>query len=182
MRLFVAIPLALEVVQQLSSLSARLRSPGDDLRWSTPETWHITLVFLGNSTESQCSCVASRLRELHHPPLPIQLEAPGFFERAGVFFAGVKLTPALVLVQQHVSAGAEACGFVLDSRPYHPHITLARTRNHQSLRKLQTRLQGQPAFSSFVAREFRLYESFLDPNGARHEIRDRFPLVGGKIE
>jgi 2'-5' RNA ligase len=182
MRLFVAIPLAPEVIHQLSSLCAHLRSPGDDLRWSTPDTWHITLVFLGDCADSQHSCIASRLRGLSCPSLPIQLDAPGFFDRAGVFFAGVRLTPALLLLQQHVSASAEACGFVLDSRPYRPHITLARSRNHQSLHKLQTRLQHQPAFSSFVAHEFRLYESFLGSGGARHEIRDRFSLVGSTTE
>ena|ERR1035437_3334348 len=182
MRLFVAIPLAPEVVHQLSSLCGRLRSPGDDLRWSTPETWHITLVFLGNSTDSQLSGIAARLRELHHPHVPIQLEVPGFFERAGAFFAGVRLTSALLLLEQLVEAAAEASGFVLDRGPYHPHITLARSRNQQSLRKLQKRLEDQPAFRGFVAHEFRLYESFLSPTGARHEIRDRFSLVSVEME
>ena len=36
-----------------------------------------------------------RLRELHAAPVPIELEELGFFDRAGIFFAGVALTPEL---------------------------------------------------------------------------------------
>src|ERR1035438_10143876 len=157
MRLFVGIPLAPEVVHQLSALCARLRSSGDGLRWSTPETWHITLQFLGNTSTEQYSCVAARLQELHLPRFPIQLDSPGFFDRAGVFFSGVRLTPALLALQHGVTRAAEACGFVPESRPYQPHITLARTKGRrQILGELKARVHGHTAFSSFVAHEFLL--------------------------
>ena len=179
MRLFVGIPLAPEVVHQLSALCARLRSSGDGLRWSTPETWHITLQFLGNTSTEQYSCVAARLQELHLPRFPIQLDSPGIFDRVAVFFAGVRPTPALFALQRSVSKATEPCGFAPETRPYQPHITLARAKGQrESLAQLKSRLHSQPAFSSFVAQEFLLYESFLGPTGARHEIRDRFPLSG----
>jgi RNA 2',3'-cyclic 3'-phosphodiesterase len=91
MRLFVGIPLTAVVIEELSAISMRLQSQADGLRWSAPESWHITLQFLGNT--QQYECIVSRLRELRLPTLPIQLEGLGFFERAGVFFAGVNLTP-----------------------------------------------------------------------------------------
>jgi hypothetical protein len=34
----------------------------------------------------------------------------------------------------------------------------------------------QPRFTSFIADEFLLYESFLGSAGARHEVRERLPL------
>jgi 2'-5' RNA ligase len=177
MRLFIGIPLALAVVNELSSLSLRLRSSDDGLRWSTPESWHITLQFLGNTTEEQYACIVERLRELPFAPVPVRLDSIGFFERAGVFFAGVDLTPELLSLQQRVIASTSRCGFAPEDRPYHPHITLARTKGRNgkpSLRKLKDSIRVQPRFTGFTATEFLIYESLLSPSGSRYEIRERF--------
>lgn len=177
MRLFIGIPLPPAVVDEFSSLSLRLRSGDNGLRWSTPESWHITLQFLGSTSEEQYTCVAARLRELRFAPVPIQLDSIGFFDRAGIFFAGVALTPELLQLQQSLTAETRPCGFEPEDRPYHPHITLARSKGKggkQSLSKLKNSIRTQPRFSSFNAGEFLIYESFLGPSGSRYEIRERF--------
>ncbi len=109
----------------------------------------------------------------------IQLEGLGLFERAGVFFAGVGLTPELRALQERVTAATSLCGFIPETRPYHPHVTLARTKGKgraQGLEELKARIHRQPAFTSFVAEEFVLYESVTRPTGALYEIRERFRL------
>ncbi len=53
MRLFVGIALADAVVRELESVVARLRSSDSGLRWTEPDSWHITLQFLGNTTPEQ---------------------------------------------------------------------------------------------------------------------------------
>jgi 2'-5' RNA ligase len=177
MRLFAGIPLAATVIDELSAMSVRLRSSADGLRWSAPESWHITLQFLGNTGQEQYECTVARLRELRSPAVPIRVEELGFFERAGVFFAGVGLTPELVLLQQRVTAATSLCGFIPETRPYHPHVTLARTKGKgqwRGLHELKSRIHRQPAFTSFVAEEFVLYESVTRPSGALYEIRERF--------
>ncbi len=177
MRLFIGIPLEPAVVEQLARLVARLQRPADGLRWSRPETWHITLQFLGETSAEQLACTASKLRTLSPAPFSIQIEGLGFFDRAGVFFAGVRLNPELVALQRSVVAATSGCGFPQDDRPYHPHITLARTKGHgASMRDLKPRVGRVPPFSSSATREFLLYESFLGPGGSRYEIRERFPL------
>src|SRR3984957_4049695 len=176
MRLFVGIPLTAAVIEELSAISMRLQSHADGLRWSAPESWHITLQFLGNT--QQYECIVSRLRELRLPTLPIRLEGLGFFERAGVFFAGVNLIPALEALQQRVTAATGLCGFIPETRPYHPHITLARSKGKggRGLRVLKSKIHRDPKFSRFVADVFVLYESGPGPGGFRYEIRDRFSL------
>jgi len=114
MRLFVAIPLSDAVADELTAITARLRSRSDGLRWQQPESWHITLQFLGSTSQQQYECILPRLRELHLPPLPVRLEGLGFFDRAGVFLATVKVSPALLQLQQRVTAATEPCGFVSD--------------------------------------------------------------------
>jgi RNA 2',3'-cyclic 3'-phosphodiesterase len=176
MRLFVGIPLAAAVIEELSAISMRLQSHADGLRWSVPESWHITLQFLGNTP--QYECIVSGLRDLRSPSVPIQLEGLGFFDRAGVFFAGVNLTPELEALQQRVTAATGLCGFIPETRPYHPHISLARskTKGARGLRELKGKIHRDPRFSGFVAEEFVLYESVLGPGGSRYEIRDQFIL------
>ncbi len=174
-RLFIGIPLPETVMGELAALTERLRSPLDGLRWSAATGWHITLQFLGKTDAEQYACVVAGLRKIGFPPFEIQLEPPGFFERAGVFFAGVRLSPELVRLQELVVAASQPCGFVPEDRPYHPHITLARSKDGQrQLRGLKSRLGGGTEFSGFRAAEFLLYESFPGPGGSRYEVRERF--------
>jgi 2'-5' RNA ligase len=117
----------------------------------------------------------------------IRLGDLGFFDRAGVFFVVVSVTPQLTRLQQAVTMATSDCGFVPeDRRPYHPHITLARRKGQSgsSIRELKRRLEAgtssTPRFSQFTAQEFLLYESFLGPSGSRYEVRASFPLDGNK--
>lgn len=178
MRLFIGIPLSAGVVAELAALTARLKSPNDGLRWSAEAGWHITLQFLGQTSADQYACVAAGLRQIGHAPFEIQLEPPGFFDRAGVFFAGVRVSSELIRLQEHVVAATWSCGFVPEDRPYHPHITLAREKGgRHAMRKLKSRISGEAEFSAFTASEFFLYESFPGPTGSRYEVRERFAMA-----
>lgn len=177
MRLFIGIPLAAAVVNELAALTAGLKSPNDALRWSAEAGWHITLQFLGQTNADQYACVAAGQRRIRYAPFQIQLEPPGFFDRAGVFFAGVRLSPELTRLQERVVAATTPCGFVPEDRPYHPHITLARDKGgRHGLHQLKSRISSNAQFSAFVAKEFLLYQSFPAPGGSRYEVMERFAL------
>jgi len=177
MRLFVGIPLSGPVARELAALSQRLRSSGDGFRWTVGESWHITLQFLGNAAQEQCECARARLRELHLPPVPIGFEGLGVFDRAGVFFVGVKLSPELLALQKRVTEATALCGFVPEARAYQPHITLARSKGQrQGIGEFKAKIPRQAKFSGFDAMEFLLYESFPGSTSSRYEVRERFPL------
>jgi 2'-5' RNA ligase len=175
MRLFVGVPLATAVIAELSAITVHLRSGGDGLRWSAPDSWHITLQFLGNTTQEQYECTVARLRQLRLPPVPIRLEGLGFFDRSGVFFAAIRVTTELLLLQERVTTATQLCGFDPEARSFQPHITLARSKG-KGFRELKAKLPQQPNFTRFDAEEFLLYESFLGSSGSRFEVRERFPL------
>jgi RNA 2',3'-cyclic 3'-phosphodiesterase len=178
MSLFVGIALASAVQEELSRMAVRLRRADDGLRWSAPESWHITLQFLGSSERNAYECALARLGEIHLSPFTVQLEEPGIFDRAGVFFVGVHSSPHLTALERHVVAATTLCGFTPEMRPYHPHITLARSRgsNVDALRGLKTRLSATPHFTPFLVSEFLLYESKPTATGSLYEVRDRFRL------
>jgi RNA 2',3'-cyclic 3'-phosphodiesterase len=178
MRLFIGIPLGADTARELAALTEQLSTPSDGLCWSAASGWHITLQFLGTTSMDQYACVTAGLGRIRCPSFAIELEPPGFFDRAGVFFAGVRLSPNLVCLQEHVVAATQSCGFEPERRPYHPHITLARSKGgRQGLHQLKTRIGELRAFSGFVANEFWLYESFPGPDGSRYQVRERLPLT-----
>lgn len=186
MRLFVGIPLADAVMHELAAVVARLRvdesrvrPSAGGLRWTEHESWHITLQFLGNTTQDQFECLTARLFEVRSATVPVQLSELGFFDRAGILFANVAVTPELVGLQQRVVSATSQCGSIAETRPFHPHITLARAKGQgrwAELRELQSRVPSQPTFTRYTAREFLLYESHLGQGGSRYAVREQFPL------
>lgn len=189
MRLFVGIPLADRVSQELAALCGRLHADAPELRWSAPESWHITLQFLGSGSAGQLDCLTLRLAEVGSTPVPVRLGNLGIFDRAGIFLVAVERTPELQKLQQRVMQATAQCGFVAEERPYLPHITLARAKGdgRRQLRRVQERQAGKPAasdptgaggFTPFTATEFLLYESHLGPGGAKYEVKARFALNG----
>lgn len=180
MRLFVAIPLPAAVIEELAAIPAQLRPFAPALRWSAPESWHITLQFLGAAGQEQYQCAVSRLRQVQSRPISIRFRELGFFDRAGVFFAGVAVTPDLLSLHERVIAATVQCAFVPEDRPFHPHITLARAKGdagRRDMERLQRRISRPPRFNPFLAGEFVLFESFLGDSGARYDVRERFPLA-----
>jgi 2'-5' RNA ligase len=154
------------------------------LRWTAPDSWHITLQFLGNAAEEQLECLKTRLGEVRASAFPVQLGALGRFDRAGVFFADVTVTLELAALERGVVAATSGCGFAAETRPFHPHITLARAKGHgrsAELRALESKVRNQPAFTRFKATEFVLYESHLGADGARYEARMRVALADKAI-
>lgn len=179
MRLFVGIPLPDEVRAELAAVVAQLRRGGEELRWSAPDSWHITLQFLGSANAEQLACLKDRLGELHSVPVPVRVGALGAFERAGVVFVDVEVGAELLALQQSIVAATLQCGFEPEERPFHPHITLARARGRKRFRAVpapRSWREKPPKFSAFAAKEFLLYESFTEPAGSRYEVRARFPL------
>ena len=181
MRLFIGIALAPEAVTALADVRTQFESSTFDLRWSSPETWHVTLQFLGQTDEQQHSCVLENLSTIRAARVQVRIQGLGFFERAGVFWAGVALTSELLALQQFVTAAMRNCGYVPEARAYSPHITLARTKGRTGSRTLTPLKKAVERAkidlnAEFTAEEFLLYESIPGPQGSRYEVRERFPL------
>lgn len=181
MRLFAALPLSPLVSERLLSLRLRLSSPGDGLRWSTPEQWHITLQFFGDTTPAIASCLETILSKLQSPAPEIVLSSLGTFSAKGILFAAVEPTPALLAFQAEVETLSRSCGFAPELRPFRPHITLARSKGkagNATLWKLSS--PTLPPFGPelrFTGAECLLLESTLQSQGARYSVHARLPLA-----
>ncbi len=167
MRLFVGMPIPLELAQALTRRTQAIEVPKG--RRTAPENIHLTLVFLGEVPEPTLPHIERELSELNFAPFPLKLTSINTFPRGGVLFAEVEPARALLHLQEKVTTSMARCGFAPEGRPYHPHITLARfqgpLRLSQSQQSLPTSLQR-----TFTADTVNLYRSNLTPTGSNYEI------------
>lgn len=161
MNLFVAVRPSPAAVRDLERAVATVRTgASDELRWTSADGWHLTLAFLGRVDESHRADLLPRLeRAAHrHAPLTLSLEGAGHFG-SHVLFSQVAgdLAPLRALAGS-VAAAARRAGIAVDERPYRPHVTLARSRGHTSLRLLAGLLAGHSG-PAWPVPEFVLMES-----------------------
>ncbi|MGA1981056.1 MAG: RNA 2',3'-cyclic phosphodiesterase [Acidobacteriaceae bacterium] len=167
MRLFVGLPIPARLAQALAHLAQATGLA--NARWTPPENIHLTLVFLGEVAEDRLPTVVHELNELDAEPLQIRLTRLDTFARAGVLFVDVEPTPKLLQFQAQVATGMARCGFGLEPRPYHPHITLARLRQPGKLNGKHLTLP--PALQhSFAVDAVNLYRSHTTPGGPHYEV------------
>ena len=178
-RLFLAVEIDAETK---ALLGAHLDANGLDAwpgRVVPPANWHITLRFLGWTSDLQRDLVLRSLAEASLPgSFRLRFGHLGAFpkpRRATVTWIGV---PAGAEELGDLAAAAESAardaGFTAEERPYHPHLTLSRVRPAVDVRELVDRF---PAFDAAMRVDaVTMFESHLERGGARYEVLDRVGL------
>ena len=126
LRLFIAISLPESWTAALHSASAVLRKHSLHGSFTRRENFHLTLAFLGE-TERRAAAEAAMDR-VSAPGFDLQIGAPGLFrQRDGdLWWLGIEPSPALLEVHRQLTEELSAAGFVLERRPFRPHLTLGR--------------------------------------------------------
>ncbi len=143
-RSFIAIELPDELKQGLTQLEARLKSdkqPG--IKWVDPYSIHLTLKFLGSIALDRIDEITGAMAEAASEVSPFHLEVkdlgvfPGL-KRVQVAWVGISGEVArLCQLHQHLESNLAPLGFAPESRPFVPHLTLARFREQASLDERQ---------------------------------------------
>ena len=134
MRAFVAVGISREVVSLLERLVESERTRFPRARWVQLANLHLTLRFLGESSEPVLSGMATDLRAslARFPHFTLDCRGVGFFpssRRPRVFWVGVSKPPvALVQIHEEIEIIARRHGFEAETRKFSPHLTLARFR------------------------------------------------------
>ena len=163
----------------------RLRLAGADASWVNAADLHLTLVFLGDVSETLARTVAEGMDRVaaECSPFSFKIGDLGCFGPTSsprVVWAGVGESKELRSLQQRVVASVEACGAVADTRPYAPHITLARLGGPRRLRELTSRMASTRSEVSGEIRVSRilLMRSQLDVLSARYTVLHAAHLIG----
>ena len=190
MRLFVALDIDAEIRRRIEEFRDRMRPYAPDVRWVTPDTFHITLQFLGETAKRDQ--IHAALHQVRGAAIPITFRGTGFFPSTRaprVFWIGIDAAAGLQQLVNNIGQALEPLGFKQERTPFTPHLTLARSgsgrprpvRGESSahgLRVVAIKLEDQPPseFGSMTAREFCLYESKLSPSGAKYTKLNLYPL------
>ena len=126
MRLFIAVSFPAPLREQLRQAAGRLQGQCLRGRFTLTDNFHLTLAFLGE-TERRAAAEAATDR-VSAPGFDLQIGAPGLFrQRDGdLWWLGVEPCPALLEVHRQLTEELSAAGFVLERRPFRPHLTLGR--------------------------------------------------------
>jgi len=161
-RSFIAVELPDEVKVGLAQLQAQLKAGQQPaVKWVDPYAVHLTLKFLGNIAVDKTSEITRAIEEAVQGISPLHLEVKELgafpnFKRVRVAWVGVSGEVAkLSQIQQRIEANLESLGFARESRPFTPHLTLARLRERASPNEQQsfgqliasTRFEGVYSFS-----------------------------------
>ena len=190
MRLFVALDIEPEIRKRIAEFRDQMRALAPDVRWVGPETFHVTLQFLGETQKLEE--IRRALEQVKGAAVPLAFRGAGFFpnpKSPRVFWVGIESDEHLQELANSVGAALKPLGFARDAGPYKPHLTLARAgsgrprpvRGEQSapgLLAVRVKLESlaAPEFGRMTAREFYLYESKLSPKGAQYKKVARYPL------
>ena len=126
MRLFAAINWGDETRTQLVSLRDELRSRSKRGNFTLNDNLHMTLVFLGECSPKELDKVTAILDTVAFSPFEATIEKLGTFSRGTLWWAGLREDKTLMDLQHEIEHKFALCGFGMDGRKYHPHITLGR--------------------------------------------------------
>lgn len=173
-RLFLAIDLPADIKSEL----IRLPPSADGLRPVKADQLHLTLHFLG---EWELSPVLAALQPVRSASFRMMLEGVGEFrqrDRSVILWAGMRMTPELRQLHAELASALTAIGYEPESRPYSPHITLARGRPETPRSAVADFLRDHSTWKTreFPVADYRLISSALTPSGSVYRCERVFPL------
>ncbi len=122
MRLFIAIRFSEEILDTLLRAQEQLRRLGARGNYSAPENLHLTLVFIGES--SDVLTLRRVIDRAAGAAFPLAVSGTGRF--GDLWWAGVEKNPALEALAARLREGCKRAGFRIDEKPFRAHVTLAR--------------------------------------------------------
>jgi len=185
-RSFIAVELPDELKLALTRLQDQLKSGGQaPVKWVDPYRIHLTLKFLGDISTDMVGRITAALERAAGGITPFHLEAKdlGAFpnlKRVQVVWMGIGgEVDRLSHLQQRIESSLAPLGFVPESRPFTPHLTLARLRDRatpderQSLGQLIAGTRFEAVYSIDVD-SIQLMRSQLTREGA---VYSRISLI-----
>ncbi len=163
-----------DLKQLIGKLKRTTSDRGQDVRWTPPDLWHVTLVFLGDVED------LGKLTDwfLGWNPavvgeISLRVHGLGAFpsvEEARVLWLGIGESQEFLNLQREAAAQ-----FSLSDHEFKPHLTLARFRNTRNAADL-VKLGGRKHFGDYAVGELVLFDSVLQGNVLKY-----VPMLRKKI-
>lgn len=180
----------------LGVVDGLLKTDTPYLRPVNTDAAHLTLRFLGGISQSNIPMVADSISEVvkRYVPFNLSIGEPGAFpnfERPRVLWIGVGGdTGPLMRLQEDVEEAMSQLGFPRETKPFSPHLTVARIKDGISpndRRRVAGTFRSGCSGGCFESiqipvTEIHLVHSVLWPGGARYRCLAKISFENGTIE
>jgi RNA 2',3'-cyclic 3'-phosphodiesterase len=166
LRLFCALRLPADTVEELSRWQAEAFSEAGGVRVLGREQLHVTLAFLGSRPAGELDAIAAELRGAAHAAKPATLTVKGYRETRSVGMlvfedgGGHAASLAVDLHERLERLGV----YERERRAWLPHLTVIRFRQRPRLRP------PLPELGPFSPSDAAVYMSTLRPSGAQYSV------------
>ena len=136
-----------------------------------PESFHLTLAFLGDVPEYRLPELLKLISGVTLPTVDVWLDKVDYWKHNQILWAGCREpAPALVALAAKLQEELLAAGFLTETRPLLPHVTLVRKLFHPG---------ALPELGCFEwrAEELVLARSCRSDRGSEYDAIARWPLV-----
>ena len=179
-RLFIAVDMPPSTIAALQQVQPR-SVPG--LRLANASQMHLTLHFIG---EAETSDLIDALLDVQAPEFSLAVQGVGKFPPRGVptvLWAGIPLHEGLLKLHAAIADALRGAGFPTETRPFAPHITLARCTRELARDVVDEFLERNDSLSlpSFEVTEFHLYSSVLTSGPPQYHCERSFMLSAGDL-
>ncbi|AWM40006.1 2',5' RNA ligase family [Gemmata obscuriglobus] len=186
-RTFIGIDIGDAIRGSAKALQKELAKVDPGVKWVTPESMHVTLLFLGDVDDRElhavCKAVAAAARG--EPSFSLRVSGLGVFpnaRRPKVVWAGVT-DGADVLRRLHTALEEKMLalgGYRSEERGYTPHLTLGRVNTPEAAVAVAAELPKRTAWQGgrVTVDEVLVYDSELNSDGPVYTVVGRAPLAG----
>lgn len=183
-RLFVSVDLPSALADSIADVQD-LFDGASGLDFTDPAQAHITLKFLGDTSEHRLEAATSALEtavaEADVEPFEATFGGLGVFpsfDYISVVWLGVEAGSAeLVRLQEPIERHLVEAGFDPEDHDFTPHVTLARMNHAGGKEQVQSTVRERdPTVGTMTVEDVQLTESTLTPEGPVYETRHRVEL------
>ena len=158
-----------ETQQALTHLNQSIAAEG--FKRVQPHNLHVTLVFLGQVDKDAELSIRQSAAGIAAPHFELTFDSLRYWSRPRILCLTCRqpVPEAAMMLAAALTAATENCGLQTDTRPYIPHITLAR----------HARYLPDVKFEPIIwrAETFCLVESCSEPGGVNYKVIQQWPLI-----
>lgn len=158
----------------LRKLHARLSKVGHGIRPVSLDGLHVTLKFLGDTEEGLISEITTVMKRVaaREAVVEVRLTGLGVFpnlQRPSVVWVGMRNAELLARLAGGLDAELVPLGFVPESRPFQPHLTVLRLKSRPPDPLFDLLEEAaETDFGAVRVEEIELFRSELRPDGSRY--------------
>jgi RNA 2',3'-cyclic 3'-phosphodiesterase len=175
-RLFVGLELPESIGEELARIDPHTKG----LRWEPTANLHLTFSFLGNVDGTSEDRLREALAAVQVARFFLPVTGVGSFggDKPSVVWAGVgKGHPHLFALHKHIQDAVLHAGLEADLKPFHPHITLGRSRGvSRAVLKPFLQRHENTEFGLWQVTGFALFSSWPGQDAATYKVEMRCEL------